>query len=62
MLNRTCFYYKIQAEINNVCCLRVAKKLQRYVKTHIINFRLDLAVKARMIEHAFKGRFRDEVD
>ena len=31
------------------------------VKTRIKVFFLDLAVKARMIEHAFLGRFRDEI-
>ena len=31
-----------------------------YVKTRIKVFPLELAVKARMIEHAFLGRLRDE--
>ena len=36
------------------------QRILLYLKTRIKVFFLDLNVKARIIEHAFLGRFRDE--
>ena len=40
---------------------RAIEEIASYVKTRITVFFLNLNAKACMIEHAFLGRFRDEI-